>query len=144
MNVRADIAEMLRQGLANHVIARRLHTSPARVQQAREALGIPNLPLGPRAASSVEELFAARTEPLPGGHLKWTGTSHNGACKVRWQDRHYSAHMVAFRIRTGRDPIGRARTSCDMPGCVAPAHVSDQAERVRDKATYNALFGGLL
>lgn len=143
MKVRPDVAELLREGLANHVIARQLHTSRAKVQAARAALGIPNLALGPRPSTSVEELFAARTEEVPGGHLKWTGTTRNGALKVRWRDRNYSAHAVAFRIRTGRDPIGRARTSCDTPHCVAPAHVSDQAERHRDRQTYNALFGGL-
>lgn len=142
MNANAEMAALLREGLANHVIARQLHTSPNRVQKVREALGIPNLALGPRPSSSPEELFAARTEPQPGGHLKWTGTNSNGSLKFRWRDRHYSATAVAFRIRTGRDPVGRARTSCDMPHCVAPAHVSDQAERNRDRATYQALFGG--
>ncbi len=142
MRIRADIAELLHQGLPNHVIARQLHTSPNTVQKTREALGIPNLTLGPRPAGSPEELFAARTEPLPGGHLKWTGTNSEGSLKFRWQGRDHSATAIAFRIRTGRDPVGRARTSCDLPLCVAPAHVSDQAERDRDNAAFNALFGG--
>ncbi|MEU9000494.1 hypothetical protein [Streptomyces sp. NPDC048551] len=145
MNIPADMAALLRQGLANHVIASQLHTSPAKVQATRVALGLPNLALGPQGAASVQELFAARTEPLPGGHLRWTGTiTRDGANKLRCRGHNYSAHAVAFRIRTGRDPIGRARTSCDMPRCVAPAHVSDQTERARDNAAFNALFGGAL
>ncbi|MFG2617762.1 hypothetical protein ACGFXC_09035 [Streptomyces sp. NPDC048507] len=144
MKIHAEMETLLRQGLANHVIARRLHTSPAKVQAARVALGLPNLALGPKGAASLEDLFSARTEPVAGGHLRWTGTvTRDGANKLRWRGGNYSAHAVAFRIRTGRDPVGRARTSCEMPRCVAPAHVSDQTERIRDNAIFNALIGGL-
>lgn len=140
MTVRPDIAHLLAQGLANHRIAQEVHTSPARVQAAREALGIPNLAYGSQGAASVDELFKARTEPLPGGHLKWKGAA--GALKLRWRGRNYSAAAVAFRIRTDRDPVGRTRNSCGTHLCVAPAHVSDQAERDRDNALFNALIGG--
>lgn len=91
---------------------------------------------------SVEELFGARTQPLPGGHLKWTGTA--GALRIRWRGQNYSALAIAFRMRTGHDPVGRARNACGTHLCVAPAHISDQTERDRDNATFNSLFGGLV
>ncbi|WKD36552.1 hypothetical protein [Streptomyces xanthophaeus] len=144
MTIRSDVAVLLHEGLPNHIIGRRLHISPTRVQDMRRALGIPNL-LSVPPAPSIEALFHERTEAQPGGHLIWVGEiTPTGQLKVGWKGRSHSPHKVAFRIRTGRDPIGRARTSCDMRHCVAPAHVSDRAERDRDNAAFNALFGGAL
>ncbi|MFJ3923067.1 hypothetical protein [Streptomyces sp. NPDC090022] len=143
MIVRPDVAALLRAGLSNAAIARELRTAPRRVQVARVALGITNPHGGGASTASPEELFWARTTPLPGGHLRWTGhVSNTGSFKIHWGGRNYSPHKIAFRIRTGRDPVGKAKTSCGIPGCVAPAHVDDAEDRARLNATYNALFGG--
>ncbi|MFE3578761.1 helix-turn-helix domain-containing protein [Streptomyces vinaceus] len=142
MKVRADIAEQLRAGIPTRAVAAALGVSQSTVHRTRQAL---NLPV-PSRKSTIEEAFHARTQPTPdGGHLLWTGhVAATGAPRIHWQGRNLFAHSIAFRLRTGRAPEGRAKTACGTPGCVAPAHVDDQAERNRNRTTYNALFGGAL
>ncbi|WP_051818887.1 hypothetical protein [Streptomyces sp. NRRL S-1813] len=97
---------------------------------------------GKKPAASVEELFHARTEPVEGGHLRWTGyTSKRGLASVRYAGRIHTALQIAFRIHNDREPVGHCSTDCGMAGCVAPAHVEDDTTRTRNRATYAALIG---
>lgn len=94
------------------------------------------------AASTIDELFRARTEPLDGGHLRWTGyTSKRGVGSVRHGGRIHTAARVAFRIHHGRDPQGYCTAECGMPGCVAPEHIDDDTTRTRNRAVYAVLIG---
>lgn len=143
MKVRADVAELLRAGLADRVIAKQLHTDARKVAAARAALRLPQARTGRKTASSIEELFHARTEPGEDGHLRWTGSANNlGTPVVRYAKRQHTAYRIAFRIHTGREPIGRALPACGTPGCVAPAHIDDQPARDRNRAAYSSIFGG--
>jgi hypothetical protein len=142
MKIRDDIAELLHQGLSNAEISRRLHCDAKAVAKARTALGLPPHRPGKTPATGVEELFHARTEPIEGGHLRWTGhISRSGVTGVRFAGTFHTASQVAFRIAHGRDPEGYCLTECDYPGCVAPAHVDDEATRTRNRAAYAAITG---
>lgn len=89
-------------------------------------------PRGPVTAS-IEEAWAARTRAVDGGHLKWTGSY-----VLRRGGRQYRPGAVAFRIRTGRDPEGPVRTTCDVFRCVEPTHVDDAIGRARTHAQTRA------
>jgi hypothetical protein len=85
---------------------------------------------------SVEAQWAARTIEVPGGHLDWVGGPW-----LRWNGTLYRPARIAFRIRTGREPVGQVRPECGRPGCVAPGHVEDQPGRQRNRAQLRALRG---
>ncbi|MFF7610713.1 hypothetical protein [Streptomyces lavendulae] len=142
MKLRQDVVDLLRAGLSDRVIARELHVDAKVVGAARAALGLPRTPSGPRP-QTLEELFRARTEEVPGGHLRWTGCVSGGTAQVRHDGRLHTAHRIAFTIRTGRAPVGNALPACDMEGCVAPAHVDDRLGRESLSTAYDAIFGGV-
>lgn len=140
MKVRADIAELLRQGRTNADIAARCHVRSRVVAETRRFLGIEPSKRG-RAltAASIEDAFRARTRPVGDGHLEWAGSTGRDGTPVVSHGRTYrSAHRVAFRIQYGREPVGNARPGCGHAGCVAPEHVEDQP--MRD--TFAAIVGG--
>jgi len=140
--IRADIAELLRAGGSDRRIAQQLHVDYRTVAAARRALGLPKTKNGPKPAATVEELWRARTRPVDGGHLLWTGhVTNTGTPAVRHGGRLLSAYRIAWRLRTGREPDGYVAPSCGMPLCVAPEHVETAAERRRNEAAFEAIFG---
>ncbi|MEU1800822.1 hypothetical protein [Streptomyces sp. NPDC019937] len=142
MKIRADIAALLHQDLPDHAIVQQLHVSSRTVARTRAALRLPKAKPGTKAAATLEAAFRARTEPVAGGHLRWTGHwTKNNVPGLRYGGHFHTAHRVAFRIRTGRDAEGNARPECDYEGCVDPAHVQDAREREQARATYTAIFG---
>ncbi len=140
---REDIACLLEAGRNDTAIARELGCDRKTAAKVRAQLGLPRANPGPPPATSIEAVFAARTEPLPGGHTRWTGyRSNRGVPAVRFQGRQVSAFRLAFRLRTGREPDGLVHPTCGMPGCVTPGHVDDQASLNRANALYAAIFEG--
>ncbi|MFB6776548.1 hypothetical protein ACFCX0_03755 [Streptomyces sp. NPDC056352] len=134
MSLYPAIVGLLQAGHSNKAIGRQLQINQRRVQAVREELGLPTHKPG-MAPSSAEDLFWRRAVHTDDGHLLWPGTSgrvHGGPDGTR----PYVTH-VAFRIRHGRDPIGKAIAGCDTTGCIHPAHVEDQP--MRDQ--YRAIFG---
>lgn len=85
-------------------------------------------------SATLEEKFRARTVPVDGGHLMWTGSE-----EIRWNGRLLQASRVAFELRTGRKPVGYVRPDCGMHGCAAPDHVDDQPGRERTRAQLQAV-----
>lgn len=88
------------------------------------------------APATIEAKWAARTIPTPDGHLRWTG-----AYALRWDGLQHSPGVIAFHIRTGRDPIGRVQADCGTRHCVQPTHVDDAAGRARTRAQIRAIHG---
>lgn len=140
---RAAIEQLLRDGLPDRAAARRLGVHHATVAKVRAALGLAPHPSGRKSYPTVEDAWRAHVEPVDGGHLRWTGGFGSfGNPQVMHHGRTYSAYRIAFRLRTGRDPVGAARPACGYPRCVEPSHIDDQAARDRDRRTYTAIFGG--
>jgi hypothetical protein len=137
---RIEIVKLIRDGLSNAAIARQLRCDSHRVGRIRHELGLPNLPAQPL---TLEEKWAARTVPVDGGHLRWTGErpTASGTPVLRYKGRTFTAAAIAFRIRTGRDPVGHAIADCGYPRCVAPDHVEDTPGRERTRGQLRAITG---
>ncbi|MEV6833551.1 helix-turn-helix domain-containing protein [Streptomyces sp. NPDC051133] len=148
MRIRADIAELLREGVPEIRIARQLGVAPATVRRAREALGLPRPRRGRRDSySSLEEAFRAHVERMGEGHLRWTGyvDARRNVPYVCHRQQRVTAARVAFRLHHGRTPEGPVWPSCDMEHCVAGAHLEDRRIREANRradAADEALFGG--
>jgi hypothetical protein len=143
VKIRADIAELLRAGLPDRVISKRLRCDRKTVAAARAALRLPKTPPGSRQRP-LADLLAARTEPVEGGHMRWTGTVNNaGSPVLNRGEGPRSVHRLVFIARHGSEPVGKVRTGCDYPGCVHEDHVEDQPMRERNRDTYAAIFGSL-
>lgn len=146
MNVRADIAELLRAGYSDRAIARQLSVDAKQtVAPARAFLGLPKAKSGRKPAATPEDLFWRRVQPVDGGHILWTGhrqPAADGGCPVfRHGGRLWTAYRVAFKIRHGREPEGKVTPTCARYGCVAPNHTQDRRIRERTKETFAAIFG---
>ncbi|MFE2712304.1 hypothetical protein ACFXKI_10005 [Streptomyces mirabilis] len=95
-------------------------------------------------ARTPEELFWSRTRPTKDGHLIWTGYHNsNSVPAFRHGGRGYSARIVAFRIKHGRDPEGYVKAACDVDGCVHPNCVDDRKMRERTESAFAAIFGAV-
>lgn len=135
-----QVEQLLRAGWSNRAIARHVGLNTRRIAPIRAELGLPKHPPGPAAAPSLAEAFRARTRRTDDGHLEWDGHIDQGLPRLDWGGHRYSARRLAYRIRTGRDPQGKALPGCGHHGCVEPAHMED----ARDRAQYTAIFGRIL
>lgn len=142
MQIRADVAELLHAGLADHTITRELQVDHTTVRAAREALGLPRHKSGRKAAATAEDLFWRRTQPVEGGHHQWTGyRTKDGTPGLRHGGRFYTGYRLAFLIKYGREPEGNALPTCGADHCTAPGHVEDRPMRERSASTFAAIFG---
>ncbi|MER6844780.1 helix-turn-helix domain-containing protein [Streptomyces platensis] len=139
---RPDAAELLRQGLPNAEVARRLGMSPRTVRAVRTHLGLDRVTGRGAVTRTLEEAYRVRTVPLGDGHLGWAGArGGNGAPFVRFGGRRTSAYRVAFRAHFGREPEGVVMPVCDVKGCVAGPCMDDESARRRTRAQLAALMG---
>lgn len=138
---RDQIVRLIRTGATNTAIARDLHCDRHRVRDIRRSLGIPSTPA---PLPTLDEKWAARTRPVDGGHLEWTGERQraSGTPVLRYREESYSPTAIAFRLRHGHDAQGYVIAGCGMQHCVAPAHVDDQAARVHTREQLRYLKGG--
>lgn len=154
MKIRADIAELLHQGVPLIRISRQLHCAPRTVQRTREALGLPAPRCGPPDTyTSVEDAYRSNSEAIDDGHRRWTGhTDTNGHPRLNFRQQRLSVRQIAFRMHHGRDPQGRLSVGCDIAHCVAGAHLEDQEirdaqrHRIREAnrradVAFDAIFG---
>ncbi|WP_432164909.1 hypothetical protein [Streptomyces sp. bgisy031] len=143
MQIRVDVAELLRAGLSDKAIASELGVDAKKtVRRARIALGIAPVPSGKRPAGSPEDLFWRRVQPAEDGHLIWTGSrSSFGTPALRHGGKNLTALRIAFRIKHHREPEGHVTPTCDRDGCVAPAHTQDRRIRERTNTLFTAIFG---
>jgi hypothetical protein len=140
---RADIIAMLRDGHSNGRIMRELHCDKQRVRRIRAELDLPAYaPV--EQTRTLEEKWQTFVRPVDGGHLEWVGERVNaaGTPAMRYKDGSYSPAAIAFRIKHGRDPVGYVLSECDLPQCVAPGHVDDEAGRKRTREQLRYLLGG--
>ncbi|MFJ4703183.1 hypothetical protein ACIP5N_34040 [Streptomyces sp. NPDC088768] len=135
-----EILRLLTEGLSAAEVARRLRADRASVRAIRRAAGLPAFEKPP--PPTLEEKWQARVRPLDGGHLEWLGERARGATPVmRFQGKSVSPLAIAFRMRTGREPVGQVRAECDVPYCVAPGCVEDEPGRLRIREQLRYLKG---
>lgn len=136
----ASARQLLTVGWTNRAIAREPSTDAKAVGALRRSMGLPThrFPIG----LSLEDSWRARTEPGIDGHLLWAGTTTaQGSPVLRHRDNCYTAHRIAFKIRTGEWPVGTAKAECGVRLCVEPTHVDDTATRTRDRKALPAVLG---
>ncbi|WP_406168953.1 hypothetical protein [Streptomyces sp. NBC_00996] len=146
MKIRTDIAAMLRAGThTQRAIAEALNVSPKTVRLTREALKLPAPSRGRPQNQAADDVYRAGTEPVEGGHLRWTGAhTSSGVPLIRSHSKQETVYRIAFRLHYGRDPEGNATPGCGMPGCVAGAHLADRLLRQANQRAanaYEAIFG---
>jgi hypothetical protein len=135
-----QIRELLHKGLSNEAIARQLRVDRGAVRRIRGLVGVPS---PDRQPLSLEEKWRDRTREVEGGHLEWTGerAGPSRTPVMRYRDKTHTAAVIAFRQRTGRDPVGQVKAECDLPQCVEPAHVEDEPGRTRLREQLRLLLG---
>ncbi|MEW2631605.1 hypothetical protein AB0903_08090 [Streptomyces sp. NPDC048389] len=135
----AEIRARLRHA-SNHQISEELGVDRAAVRRIRREAGIAYVP--PRFATA-EEKWASLVREVDGGHLEWLGerAGRSSTPVMRFRERSASPAGIAFKKRTGRDPVGQVRAECDYPHCVAPAHVDDEPGRRRLREQLRAIKG---
>jgi DNA-binding CsgD family transcriptional regulator len=133
-----EVTVLLQAGLSDKQIARQLHTNPKRIARQRAGLGLP--PFENRRIS-FEERWAANTELVDGGHIRWTGRLRDGSTPaVLHEGRDASPRRIAFERLHGRPAVGRVLPGCGFGPCVQPAHLEDQPMRERLDTQFAAIF----
>lgn len=129
-------ALLAHEDVSNRAVAQKLGISDRRVDEVRKRVGLPSYVRGRRAAyRSWEEALTEQSEPVEGGHRRWTGTREKcGTPVVRHRTSIQTAYRVAFRLHHGREPEGNLTRSCKIPGCVAGEHQQDRVMREAQKA----------
>ena len=126
------------QKLSDGQAARILGLSATTVARYRRLAGIPPL-YGP---TSLEAKYAKYAVPLDGGCVGWTGrTGHTGVPVIRHRSKDVPAAHVAFRTRTGRDPVGQVKPECGTRHCVSGLHVLDTPGRTEWRLTLRESCG---
>jgi hypothetical protein len=140
------LAALLREGATNKAASLALgidKTTAARYRATLEIGPAPKRPSPARSPLTVEEKFLTYTQPIEGGHMKWTGrrTKVNGTPTFTHHERTYTARSISFRAATGRAPDGYVTAECDYEDCVAPGHMEDEPGRTRIRAQLAAVLG---
>ncbi|MFB0617292.1 hypothetical protein [Streptomyces sp. AGS-58] len=117
--------------VSDRSVAQRFGISDRRVSAVRKRVGLPAYTRGRRPTyRSWMEAFTKQSEPVAGGHRRWTGTREKcGTPVVRYRTRIETAYRVAFRLHNQREPVGNLTRSCEIPGCVAGEHQRDRIMR---------------
>lgn len=137
----SDIEALLRAGLSDKQIGKQLRTNPKRAARLRAQLG---LPTHETPQLTFEDRWNANTQPVDGGHLRWTGRLRDGSTPAVLHDgREASVRRIAFERLHGRPATGRVLPGCGYGPCVRPEHLEDQVMRDQLEAQYAAIFGDL-
>jgi hypothetical protein len=131
--LRALLAE---DDVSNRAVAQQFGISDRRVDEVRKRVGLPSYVRGRRPIyGSWAEAFIEQSEPVEGGHRRWTGTREkSGTPVVRYRTSIQTAYRVSFRLHHGREPEGNLTQSCQIPGCVAGEHQLDRVMREAQRA----------
>lgn len=132
-----EIVRLLREGLSNAEVVRRLRCDKNRVAQIRAEESIP----GPHDPRSLIQKWRERAVEGEDGHMSWTGKHNNGTPVVRHDGHDHSARAIAFTMRTKRAPEGNTLPDCGWFPCVAPAHMQDSRERTEIREQVRFLRG---
>ncbi|WP_329219188.1 hypothetical protein [Streptomyces microflavus] len=143
---RARIIELLERGATDRNIARIVgvdRKTPARFRRDLKVPAAPRKPPPSTTVVTVEERWRAYASTADGqGHVTWTGRLAGGATPVMsYRSRTVTARSVAYRMHTGRDPVGYVKPDCGQQNCVAPEHQEDEQDRVRERAILGDLLG---
>lgn len=138
---RYDEIRALLPTASNQQIALKLGVDRHAVARIRKETNIPYTRPG---FATAEEKWASLVRPVDGGHLEWLGerSSRNGTPIMRFRGASQAPAGIAFKKRTGRDPVGVVKAECGFQHCMAPEHVEDGRGRHRVRAQLRVITGG--
>jgi hypothetical protein len=90
----------------------------------RRGVNLPDLGEEAPAPRTLESIWNANATATSDGHCMWRGYR-----PILFQGRAYTPQQIGFVLTRGRLPVGAARRTCSVDGCVLPAHLVDQQER---------------
>lgn len=90
----------------------------------RRGVNLPDLDEEAPAPRTLESIWNARAIATGDGHCMW-----RGGRPITFQGQPYTPQQIGFILTRGRPPIGLARRTCTVAGCILPAHLADQRER---------------
>ncbi|WP_435218356.1 hypothetical protein [Streptomyces sp. bgisy034] len=136
----AEIRQQISSGASNAAVRRATGADVSAIRRIRRDMGVA---CPPQHTHTLESKWAERARPIEGGHLEWAGERGNvsGTPLIRYREQTYTAAAVAFRMRTGRDPVGPVKAECGVHQCVAPGHVEDAPGRDRLREQLRFLLG---
>jgi DNA-binding CsgD family transcriptional regulator len=135
---REQIITLLREGLSDKEIGRRLHTNPKRAAALRTELGLAS---HASRALTFADRWASSTEP-EGGHVRWTGRHRDGRTPAVFHEgRDASVRRIVFEQHHGRPPVGEVQPGCDATWCVRAEHLEDAPMRAKLGSQLAAIFG---
>jgi hypothetical protein len=127
----ADIAAQLDETVSNLGLAKRLGTSPVRVDRIRRANGIAPFRRGarPKYASQYDAIKSQTV--IDGDHLHWTGptTGNNKTPVVHWNNTVSTVARAVFEQLHERKAVGRVLPNCGRTHCHQPDHLTDRVMR---------------
>jgi hypothetical protein len=134
-----QVKNLIREGLSDKQVGKRLRTSPKRVAGIRAELGLPS---GANRLLTFDDRWDANTEPVDGGHIRWTGRLRDGTNPaVLHEGRDASPRRIVFERLHGRPATGRVQPGCGYGPCVRPDHLEDQVMRDQLDGQLAAIFG---
>ncbi|MYT24599.1 hypothetical protein GTW69_30700 [Streptomyces sp. SID7760] len=130
----AEMDRLLQLGtMTDKDVAERVGAATVTVHRRRQKLGLPPV----RLRLAPEEVFAANTVAVRGGHLVYLSTAQKPAITVNGQ-----AVLVvrfAFARGHGRQPEGQVHRVCAVQGCIAWEHLSDAVIRGKQRSARQQL-----
>lgn len=81
-------------------------------------------------SAELRAAFMARSQPMAGGHRRWTGWADDRGMPMLFVDGvRYTAARAGFLIAEDRPPVGYVKPVCGWSGCVEPDHLGDRLVR---------------
>ncbi|MGW3417034.1 hypothetical protein [Streptomyces phaeochromogenes] len=124
----STIVALLRTGLSTREIRDQTRADYGRIAYIRRRHKIP-VPKYRPPTRTIAEGLALHTEHDGDGHLRWTGPMRGRTPMLFAEGERYNARAVVFRRHWNREPTGYIRTTCELGGCIAGAHLADDMAR---------------
>lgn len=141
----ARIIALAKEGVPNTVIAVEVGLSRQQVAAILRHNKVPSAPPARKVRKPIEVEWADHTIEVAGGHLLWREDgvhTSTGSGRLHYNKVRYSAAQIAYKIRTGRWPVGVVYAVCDIAHCIQLLHVADTATRQRvRKVVRRDLYG---
>ncbi|MFS0695094.1 hypothetical protein [Streptomyces nitrosporeus] len=143
---RNRLIQLLEAGSTNRDIARTLGLNKATPARYRRLLGIAPAAIPPprnRSELTLAEKWRTLVREDVNGHMTWTGRTAHGTITpvMTHRSKTYTARSVAYEIRSGRTPVGYVKPNCGRADCIAPDHLDDEQDRIRDRAELGRMLG---
>lgn len=133
------IVQLVQRGMNDVTVASTLGVGRRAVARVRDILGLDPA----RDTTTEEEKLSRGLMPVDDqGHTGWSGRyTTSGVPMISHRLAEVSASHIAFRQRTGRDPVGLVKADCGVRDCLSPGHLTDELDRRKLRMFERELLG---